>query len=102
MKAIDIRSNPATFVSRESFEDALLHLLEDSMGSDESGRRIAYETVRSVSPRVFPFDGTHSLAPASRLLDWFDEEGSEIGLFDVDEFIDELERATDWNVFHAW
>lgn len=102
MKVIDIRKNPASFVSRESFEDALLHILEDTMDDDEGSRRTAYVTVRSVSQHVFPFDGTHSLVPASRLLDWFNEEAGELGLFDVDWFIDELEHATDWNVMHAW
>lgn len=102
MKVIDIRTNPATFISRESFEDALYRMLEDTMGNDESGRRVAHDTVRAVSPQVFPFDGTHCLAPASRLLDWFDEDAGELGLFDVEQFIDELESASDWNIMHAW
>lgn len=103
MKVINIRENQNCFIARESFEDALRSLLEDTMGADdEYTRGLATRISHKAASSLFPSDAMFGLIPARLALKWFDEEAGAYGLLDCDAFIDALGNATEWNVMHAW
>lgn len=103
MKVINIRENQNCFIARESFEDALRSMLEDTMGADdEYTRGLALRISREAASSLFPSDAVFGLIPARLALKWFDEEAGAYALLDRDAFIDAIEDATEWNVMHAW